>query len=76
MTLADVAPDGRCRAISATEDNKEFQSRLYALGLFPGAVVDVLRVAPLGDPLQVRVGHTLLSLRKLEARLIKVESIQ
>ncbi|MBL6690607.1 MAG: ferrous iron transport protein A [Pseudomonadales bacterium] len=73
MTLADVAPSGRCRVIGAAEENRDFQSRLYALGLFPGAMVDVLHVAPLGDPLQVRVGHTLISIRKKEANLVQVE---
>ncbi len=73
MTLAELQPEGRCRIISAAEDHRDFQSRLYALGLYPGALVDVLHVAPLGDPLQVRVGHTLLSIRRQEARLVEVE---
>lgn len=73
MTLADVAPAGSCRVISAAEEQQDFQSRLYALGLFPGAQVEVLHVAPLGDPLQIRVGRTLLSIRKMEARMVTVE---
>ncbi len=73
MTLADIAPSGRCRVIGAAEENRDFQSRLYALGLFPGAMVDVLHVAPFGDPLQVKVGQTLISIRKKEADLVLVE---
>ncbi|MBO6657864.1 MAG: ferrous iron transport protein A [Pseudomonadales bacterium] len=73
MTLADIAPSGRCKVIGAAEENRDFQSRLYALGLFPGALVDVLHVAPFGDPLQVKVGQTLISIRKQEADLIQVE---
>lgn len=73
MTLADVAPAGCCRVIGAAEDNRDFQSRLYALGLFPGALVDVLHVAPFGDPLQIKVGQTLISIRKQEAHLVLVE---
>ena len=42
MTLADVAPTGRCRIIGAAIDHRDFQSRLYALGLYPGVWVDVL----------------------------------
>ena len=74
MTLADVAPTGTCRVLGAAESNLEFQSRLYALGLFPGARVSVLHTAPFGDPLQVKVGQTLLAIRKQEARLIEVEA--
>lgn len=73
MTLAEVLPNGICRIVSAAEEQRDFQSRLYALGLYPGARVEVLHIAPLGDPLQVRVGHTLLSLRKKEAKLVEVE---
>ena len=75
MTLAEVRPSGRCRIIGASEENRDLLSRLYALGLHPGALVDVLHVAPFGDPLQVKVGHTLLSIRKQEAKLIMVEGI-
>ena len=74
MTLADVPPTGRCRIVSTSADNQEFQSRLYALGLYPGVEVSVMHVAPFGDPLQVRVGHTLLSIRKQEAVLVSVEA--
>ena len=74
MTLADMAPAGRCRVVGTAEDNRDFQSRLYALGLFPGALVDVLHVAPFGDPVQVRVGQTLISIRKSEAGLVRVEA--
>jgi ferrous iron transport protein A len=73
MTLADVAPPGRCQIIGAAEENNDFQSRLYALGLYPGAWVDVMHVAPFGDPLQVKVGGTFLSIRKQEAQLVRVE---
>ena len=76
MTLAEVAPKGRCRIVGAAEEHREFQSRLYALGLYPGVTVDVMHVAPFGDPLQVKVGHTLLSLRKKEAELLTVEEVQ
>lgn len=75
MTLADVAPAGRCRVLGAAEEIKDFQSRLYALGLYPGVIVDVMHIAPFGDPLQVRIGHTLLSIRKSEARLVEVEVV-
>ncbi len=73
MTLADIAPSGRCRIVGAADNNPEFQSRLYALGLYPGVHVDVLHRAPFGDPLQIKVGQTLLSIRKQEALHVQVE---
>ncbi len=74
--LADMKPAGRCRVLAAASEQPALQSRLYALGLYPGVIIDVLRFAPMGDPVQVRVGRTLLSIRRQEARLIRVEVLE
>jgi ferrous iron transport protein A len=42
------------------------------MGLIAGAEVQVLRRAPLGDPLQIRLGDYELSLRSSEAELVEV----
>ncbi len=44
--------------------------RLMEMGLTPGTGVSVLRVAPLGDPIEIMVRGTRLSIRKKEAALI------
>ena len=72
-TLAEVGPKGRCRIIAVAESQRDFQSRLYALGFYPGAEVTVLQVAPLGDPFQVKVANTLVSIRRREATMVEVE---
>lgn len=41
--------------------------RLFSLGIRPGACAELLRKAPLGDPLEVKVQETLLSIRSSEA---------
>lgn len=46
--------------------------RLLALGLIPGTVLQVIRRAPLGDPLEVQVHHTHLALRADEAAALLV----
>ncbi|MAS96741.1 MAG: ferrous iron transport protein A [Verrucomicrobiales bacterium] len=46
--------------------------RFAELGLLPGREIQVLRKAPLGDPLEIQVGETLLSIRKREAESIVV----
>ncbi len=47
--------------------------RFMDMGLVPGEVVKVLKVAPLGDPIEVTVKSYHLSLRKSEAEGIAVE---
>ncbi len=46
--------------------------RMLDMGLIPGTAVEVLRVAPLGDPMEVRIRGYNLSLRKKEAATIAV----
>ena len=75
MTLADMAAASHCRILDAAEQHLEIQSRLYALGLYPGVEVKVLRFAPFGDPMQLKVGNALLSIRKQEAQYIRVEEV-
>jgi len=71
MTLADLKPGQRAN-VSSVETDSSHQSRLYQLGLIPGSAVHVLRKAPLGDPLQIQIDGTLLSIRKLDAQMIRV----
>ena len=47
--------------------------RLLDMGLVSGSEVEVERVAPLGDPMQVRIKGYHLTLRKEEAASIQVE---
>ena len=47
--------------------------RMMDMGLVPGSEVQVVRVAPLGDPVEFTVKGYSLSLRKSEASNIQVE---
>ena len=46
--------------------------RLMEMGVVPGAPVRVIKAAPLGDPLEVRVRDYHLALRRSEAQTISV----
>ena len=50
--------------------------RLYEMGLIEGAEIELLRRAPAGDPLEVRVMGYALSLRRAEADRIFVDDVQ
>jgi len=47
--------------------------KLLELGFLPGEVVVIDKVAPLGDPISVKIGTYLLSLRKDEADAVMVQ---
>jgi ferrous iron transport protein A len=50
-----------------------YRRKLLAMGLTPGAMLEVVRIAPLGDPVEVRVRGTSVSLRRDEAAVIELE---
>ena len=52
---------------------RDLRHRLLDMGLVPGSEVEMERVAPLGDPIEVKVKGYNLSLRKEEASGIQVE---
>lgn len=47
-------------------------ARLEEMGLTPGEKIEVVRFAPLGDPVEIKIRGYLLSLRREEAELIQV----
>jgi Fe2+ transport system protein FeoA len=49
--------------------------RLREMGLLPGTSVTLVRTAPLGDPIEIKVRGYLLTLRKSEAEHVQVEEI-
>jgi ferrous iron transport protein B len=47
--------------------------RLMEMGVFEGAEVEVIRFAPLGDPMELRLHGYNLSVRKADAAFVQVE---
>ena len=72
MLLSETKP-GQIVQVSSIAGQSSFRRRLLELGLVPGTRVELLRVAPLGDPLELLVRGASLSIRKAEAGAIVVE---
>ncbi len=72
MKLNEVGP-GRKARITKVQGKGEVKRRIIDMGVTPGTFVEVERVAPLGDPIEIRVKGYHLSLRKEEAARIFVE---
>ncbi len=49
--------------------------RLREMGLLPGTSLTLLRAAPLGDPLEIKIRGYNLTLRKTEAAHVLVEPV-
>lgn len=72
-SLADLAP-GESGRITSLEGSAGETQRLRDMGLTRGARIEVLRVAPFGDPMELRLRGFILSVRKHEAAGILVEA--
>ena len=72
MTL-DTLPLNRDAIITAVGGEGPLRCRLLDMGLIPKTTVRVEKIAPLGDPIELRVRGYALSLRKEDARNIEVE---
>jgi len=73
-TLADLSPNqaGRIRGIVGTDG---LAQRLAEMGFTLGQVVRVVRFAPLGDPMQIRIRGFNMALRRNEARRIVLDPL-
>lgn len=60
------------RIISVSGEGK-LRRRLFDMGVTPGAVVELKKKAPLGDPLEIHLRGYELTLRKDEAILVTLE---
>lgn len=72
MTL-DQLPIGHEAVITRVGGEGALRCRLLDMGLIPKTAVRVEKIAPLGDPMELRVRGYSLSLRKEDAHNIGVE---
>ncbi len=57
----------------AADISPAYRQKLLSLGMLPGTHFTVLRVAPLGDPLQIEMHRTSLALRRKDLMLLELE---
>jgi len=72
LVLSDLRI-GQCARILRVNGSGELRRRLLDMGLTPNTIVKLVRVAPLGDPIELCLRGYNLSLRKEAARDIEVE---
>ena len=74
MTLTDV-PIGHDARVVSVNGVGRVTRRLLEMGVIPGVAVKVIKAAPFGDPIEVRVRGYSLAMRRSEADAIEVSSI-
>jgi len=68
----DTTPFGAPARVISVSGDGAVALRLMQMGVVPGVAVSVVKSAPLGDPIQVRIRDYDLALRRIEAQTITV----
>lgn len=71
MTLTNLPAGVKAKVISV-KGNNAVTKRLMEMGVVPGVSVRVIKSAPFGDPLEIRVRGYHLAMRRSEADAIEV----
>lgn len=66
VTLNDIKA-GSCAAVIRIGSMGALKRRLIDMGITPGVVIKIKKVAPLGDPLEINLRGYSLSIRRSEA---------
>lgn len=74
MQLKDLKTGDKAIITGIKAGEKIYRAKLLAMGLLPGTEFVVIRVAPLGDPIEIKIRGFALSLRKNEAKLLQIVS--
>ena len=71
-TVNDLSPGDRGVIINIKAP-QQIKQRIMDMGIIEGAEVEMIRTAPLGDPIEIKVHNTLVALRKNEAGFLIIE---
>lgn len=74
MTLDQLRPGMTGKIISVGGEG-ELRLRLLDMGLIPRTEVALIKIAPMGDPIEIRVRGYELTLRVSDARNIEVSEV-
>ena len=73
VSIRDLDTDAKGKVVGYARGAKAYVDKLLAMGLTKGTEFTVTRVAPLGDPVEIRLRGFSLTLRKAEADVLLVE---
>lgn len=71
----EISPGESAEVIGYDPTEKTYRRKLLSMGLTKGAVFRLVKVAPMGDPVEIEVRGYKLSLRKGEAEALKIRKV-
>ena len=74
-SLNEMKPGDRANILKISGKGA-LKKRFLDMGVLPGTSIEIIRVAPLGDPVEIKIRGYNLTLRKDEAASIQVREIK
>ena len=71
-TLNSLQPGESGIVENITTNDPKLKMRLLEMGLLKGTTIEVIRYAPLGDPIEIKIRGYRLSIRKIEAESVGI----
>ncbi len=71
MTLANLEI-GAVAKVKNVTGNSAVSRRLMEMGIIPGVSIKIIKTAPFGDPIEIRVRGYNLAMRRNEAEAIEI----
>lgn len=75
MKLKDMKAGETGKVTGYATSDRQYRQKLLQMGLVRGAEFTLVRIAPLGDPAEISINGSGLTLRKAEADALDVEKI-
>ncbi|HAT1771473.1 TPA: ferrous iron transport protein A [Legionella pneumophila] len=75
MQISELKQGDKVRLVSFGTTDTQYRRRLLSLGITSGVEFSVVRMAPLGCPVEIEVRGTFLTLRKDEASQLVLEHL-
>jgi ferrous iron transport protein A len=72
--LDTLVPGEKGIVVNLSASTFEIRQRLLEMGLTKGTTIEVIRLAPLGDPIEIKIRGYRLSLRRKEAEAVIVKT--
>ena len=71
--IPKLEPGDTGNVVGFNEGSASYRSKLLTMGLVPGVPFHVVRKAPLGDPVEIRVNGFHLCLRRKETKMLRLK---
>ncbi len=76
ISLDKIQLNTACKVIEIQTQNSAVRRRILDMGITPGVEIVITKIAPLGDPIEIKLRGYTLSFRKADAKDIIVEVIE